>query len=157
MRDSLNIACGDDYRRGWVNADIRTGDVNCSVDSLPFPDNSFRLVYALDILEHFWRDYTYAVLREWRRVLRVGGTLAIRVPNLRTLARVLIDPISPKDRLHAVITNVYGGHRWGVNGELDTHHWGWTPETFKDLLTSNGFTITKMNDNANMTALAIKE
>lgn len=45
---------------------------------LTFPDDSFDLVIASDVLEHIKED-TQA-LREWRRVLRPGGRLLVFVP-----------------------------------------------------------------------------
>ena len=45
---------------------------------LPFPDDAFDLVTALDVLEHIENDR--AALREVARVLRPGGMLLATVP-----------------------------------------------------------------------------
>lgn len=45
---------------------------------LTFPDASFDLVIASDVLEHIEDDIQ--ALREWRRVLRPGGQLIVFVP-----------------------------------------------------------------------------
>ena len=55
------------------------GDALC----LPFADQSFDLVVALDVLEHLADDR--AAARELRRVLRPDGTLVVFVPALRLL------------------------------------------------------------------------
>jgi len=51
--------------------------------SLDFPDSSFDLVVASDVLEHI-EDEAQA-LREWTRVLRPGGQLLIFVPAFQFL------------------------------------------------------------------------
>lgn len=49
---------------------------------LPYDDETFDSVFAANLLEHFgWRETT-EVLKEWRRVLKVGGTLEIIVPDV---------------------------------------------------------------------------
>ncbi len=50
---------------------------------LPFPDNHFDAVVALDVLEHIERDES--ALREWRRVLKPSGSLLITVPAYQWL------------------------------------------------------------------------
>jgi SAM-dependent methyltransferase len=54
-----------------------------TAESLPFRDETFDVVSALDVLEHLDDDVGGA--REVRRVLRPGGTAVIFVPALRIL------------------------------------------------------------------------
>ncbi len=49
-----------------------------TADSLPFGNDTFELVTALDVVEHI--DDDLGVLREIRRVLRPGGRLLLTVP-----------------------------------------------------------------------------
>lgn len=57
-----------------IEADIR--------DALAqMPDASFDAVLFFHVLEHIPREHTIALLREFRRVLKPGGYLNIRVPN----------------------------------------------------------------------------
>lgn len=49
--------------------------------SLPYLDEAFEVVFASNILEHFPASETFAVLREWWRVVSSGGTLELVVPD----------------------------------------------------------------------------
>jgi SAM-dependent methyltransferase len=59
--------------------EVRQGDICC----LPFPDNSFRLVLATDVIEHVDDDAT--AVAELHRVLAPGGTALITVPAFPSL------------------------------------------------------------------------
>jgi len=59
--------------------DIREGDGR----DLPFPEEQFDLVSALDVIEHNEEDVT--MLREMQRVLKPGGLALITVPALQSL------------------------------------------------------------------------
>jgi len=68
-----------------VRFDIDPGknpDVLCDVLLVPEPDCKFDLVLASHILEHIAMEKAVGALREWVRILKVGGELVIRVPNV---------------------------------------------------------------------------
>lgn len=52
-------------------------------EQLPFGDDTVDLVVSLDVIEHLDNDYLH--LREYRRVLRPGGSLLLTVPALAWL------------------------------------------------------------------------
>lgn len=58
---------------------VRRGDIT----DMPFPDDSFALVLATDVIEHV--DDDARALSEVRRVLRPGGTVLITVPAFPSL------------------------------------------------------------------------
>ena len=145
----LNLGAGDDHREGFVSIDLRPeADVTADIRDLSaYPDGSVDELLALDILEHFWRDDVPAVLTEWRRVLRPGGRLTLRIPNMHALARQIVRGT----HVEATIRNIYGGHRWGPDGSWDAHHWGWTPQTLAPLLAEFGYRILSNDGRTNMT------
>lgn len=57
-------------------------DVRCDLRTIPVPDESFDIVHARHVLEHFGRGELLSTIREWVRILKVGGELRIGVPNL---------------------------------------------------------------------------
>lgn len=59
------------------------GVQQAGADALPFPEASFDLVTALDVVEHL--DDDLAGLREFHRVLRPGGHVLLTVPALPML------------------------------------------------------------------------
>jgi SAM-dependent methyltransferase len=54
-----------------------------AIDTLPFPDKSFDMLVATDVLEHIESDL--AALQEWRRVLTEDGFLVLTVPAYQWL------------------------------------------------------------------------
>lgn len=60
-----------------------TGVVQAEAHALPYPDATFDLVTALDVIEHL--DDDVAALREFQRVLKPGGHLLLYVPALPVL------------------------------------------------------------------------
>lgn len=66
-------------RRGLGDERVRAG----TATDIPFPDGSFDLVTAFDVLEHL--DDDHEGLREMRRVLKPNGHLLLTVPAYRFL------------------------------------------------------------------------
>jgi SAM-dependent methyltransferase len=70
--DALDIARAEIGRRGLTTVDFAVGDVH----ALDFPDDSFDVVHAHQVLQHVGDPV--AALREMRRVTRPGGVVAVR-------------------------------------------------------------------------------
>lgn len=121
LRFDLNEKASPDYR--------------CDIRSLPVPDQSFDLVHSKHVLEHFGRAETYKVLREWTRILRIGGEFRLSVPNIRSaMTRALlmdegVEPVDPYPWWQ-----LYGRQ----DDERDFHHNGFTPKRVQLLLESLG-------------------
>lgn len=150
----LNVGGGADHRAGYINVDLRedVADVVAPADQLPYDDGTVSEILAMDILEHFPPFRTQDVLAEWRRVLAPGGRLTVRVPNLLALAKAIVNDTAPV----LMIRNIYGGHRWGIDGSLDCHHTGWTPLLLFQELANAGFTVVDSDSQLNMTFDAVK-
>jgi SAM-dependent methyltransferase len=93
--------------------DVSQGD---PTEGTTFPDESFRLVTALDVIEHV--DDDEAVLREAHRVLRPHGTLAITTPAFQWL--------------------------WSYNDVLNGHKHRYTPRELRERVEQAGFRIRRL-------------
>lgn len=150
----LNLGSGDDRREGYINVDLRPdcADVQADVRFLPFCSNGASDILALDILEHLPPSATMPVLRHWFRILKPGGQLTLRVPNVFQLARFIAnDYLVPQ-----AIENLYGGHKFGPDGEWDHHCTGWTPAMLFGILGEVGFEEIDCDYDLNMTFVARK-
>ena len=82
----LNLGCGDDIRIGFINIDAIAGpgvDMVCDITGkLDFFDASIEEIVAQDILEHLTREQLSKTLAEISRILKVGGQLFVRIPNI---------------------------------------------------------------------------
>lgn len=140
----LNIGAGSDIRPkddGWVNVDIRSLpgiDIVCDTADLDsFEDCTFEHVLANDILEHVDPYVVPDVLSEWFRVLKPGGTLAVRVPNIRRIAARLVSGVL--DDATAVWL-LYGEQSEKAGGsEYGSHRTGFTEVLLKQALSKAGF------------------
>jgi SAM-dependent methyltransferase len=116
-----------------VSFDIREEvkpDVVCDLRKLPVPDQTFDIVYSSHTLEHFGFNSVQTILKEWTRVLKVGGELRIVVPNIRHVGyRLAMDQMNATDF-------------WVLWGEQDYaknfHATGFTPKLLKALVESLG-------------------
>jgi SAM-dependent methyltransferase len=70
--DALDLARAEIERRGLTTVDFAVGDVH----ALDFPDDSFDVVHAHQVLQHVGDPV--AALREMRRVAKPGGLVAAR-------------------------------------------------------------------------------
>jgi SAM-dependent methyltransferase len=84
-------------------------------ESLPFADESFDVVTALDVVEHL--DDDIAGLKEMNRVLRTGGKTLIFVPAFMWL--------------------------WGVQDDVSNHRIRYTKKQIVERLEKAGFTIER--------------
>jgi predicted SAM-dependent methyltransferase len=75
----LNIGVGDQKLKGFTNLDLPDFDIT---QPWTLPEQCADYVLMSHVLEHVTRDKAIDVLYEAKRVLKVGGTLHIAVPDL---------------------------------------------------------------------------
>jgi len=70
---------------GFKNVDIRDiegVDVVADVRKLPFEDNSVSEIKCQNLIEHFGRHEIVPLLKEWYRVMKPGGKIAIETVDM---------------------------------------------------------------------------
>ena len=85
----LNLACGMNTKKGWVDVDLLREEVKAERVDLskkwPWENSSVERIYCEHFLEHLDRttknDEAGLFMREAYRVLEAGGKIRIGVPN----------------------------------------------------------------------------
>lgn len=135
----LNLGCGNEILDGYINVDRynNTGnvDLSCDLGSLPFPDESVDEIYTSHVFEHIGINDIYAVMTEWRRVLRNKGRLKMYLPNLEHEVRIWLD--TPDDRKWFEVHRIFGSQ----SHEGNTHFSGHNPASLKSFLESFNFDV----------------
>ena len=86
----VELASGERPFAGYLHCDRRAlppTDVVCTVDQLPFLEDSLESLLACHIIEHFPYAQIRDVLSEWRRALAPGGDITVVTPNFEFITR----------------------------------------------------------------------
>ena len=113
----LHLGCGNNIIPNFININIenKKADIKADVSNLyQFENNSIDLIYACHILEHFGRKEYLNVLKEWIRILKIGGTIRLSVPSFES---VVIHYIDNKD-----IKKLQGLLNGGQKNIFDYHY-----------------------------------
>lgn len=109
---------------------VSQADIKASGDEMPFRDGEMDYVVARHNIEHY--SNPIKALKEWHRVLKVGGKLGIATPDDRRVSGLKLD---------------------------ETHKHSWNREGMKDLLELCGFHVDEVGGSTNgwnMYAIATK-
>ena len=84
---------------------------------MPFPSETFDLVYASHIIEHIPWYRTETSLKDWVRVLKSGGRLEIWTPDTLKIARAFVDAEERGDQAY------HNDDWWKFNVQKDPCVW----------------------------------
>jgi len=111
--DYLNLGCGRRFHPEWINADRFPADPRVMqldiTRGIPYPDDTFGVVYHSHLLEHLPRSSGKVFISECARVLRPGGVLRVVVPDLEAIVGLYMST------LQAALS--------GMPGASDDYHW----------------------------------
>lgn len=122
----------------WVNIDSQERwkpDIVCDASTLPQADESVDYVVLHHVLEHFGCGEGKGLIDEAHRVLKVGGSMLVFVPNLYLLARLWMDGVLDTQ---VYMTNIYGAY---MGDEADRHKWGFDNRSLRAFLSLNEWAV----------------
>lgn len=129
----LNLGCGTDYKKGWVNIDnnsdenIKKLDKNLNLTQpLPYKDNSVDYIFHEHFIEHLTVEEGQSSLKDCLRVLKPGGVMRIATPDLEVTVDKYVnvplkkDPVIQKFGMDFIKTRAerinigfrWWGHKW---------------------------------------------
>jgi len=135
----LNIGCGNDIKEGYLNIDIRNlsgVDKVSKIEDLTGFEN-IEEILALDILEHFSIIQVPTILKTWYSFLGIGGTLILKVPNIKSLSESYLNS---KISVDYFVARLYGRQ----NYEYNYHKSGFDIDSITRSLQSIGFKDIKI-------------
>lgn len=138
----LRIGVGDfaPKQEGYVNLDVRdlpNIDVVADARSLPFEDETFDSIESRNLIEHFDRNEIDGVFKEWARVLKKKGLLAIETVDGGNTMRYWED-IPTENLLDALL----GQQTYPEN----YHKMLFTEQILRDKLTEAGFKVKQVEN-----------
>ena len=133
----LHIGCGNNILpKPFENLDVRGIEgVDHISEAFPltqFKDETFDLVYASHLLEHYPRNKVELVVKEWTRILKVDGMLRLSVPSFENIVKIYQET----GKLENVIGPVVGGQTY----DYEFHYCIFDKRTLTDLMKRCGLT-----------------
>ena len=132
----VHLGCGKRKLDGFVHVDLSPEphlDYVCDITDMKkiFEDGTVDEIYICHVLEHFPRKRILDVLKECNRILKVGGTIRLAVPNIEAV----FERYSRTRDLSELLGLLYGGQK----NNLDFHTIGYDFRLMKHFLEDVGF------------------
>jgi len=132
----LHLGCGTKKKEGWINIDsvaaLQPDLVYDISQPLPYDDLTVDEVLAEDLLEHFDKYLRFVVFYEWVRVLKIGGTITLQVPDFKkTLLKYF------KFGYDNFVDFIFGENMWESKtyiGHFGNHKWGYSKKTLPEFV-----------------------
>lgn len=179
MKTLLHVGCGRqsydtlpplDWENEWrqIRVDIDPAvepDIVASiVDLAGVEDASAECIFSKHNIEHLESHQVPACLRAFHRVLKPEGFLILRTPDLKAIARLLLErepdetlyvarvygrsiPVSPLDMLYGMRAEIAGGNPFMA------HRTGFTASSLRRYLAEAGFQKVDVKEHAGQNEL----
>ena len=128
----LNLGCGNKKVDGFIGVDIKDADIVADIRDLPFEDESVDEIMAIHVCEHAYQHEIVAMIREWLRVLKPNGMMALELPCFDKVVKYIRENDVLDDRM--VRWPLFGQPETHLDGEPAVHKFCWTRAEFKKML-----------------------
>jgi predicted SAM-dependent methyltransferase len=129
----LNIGCGTDYKKGWLNIDNNSDDNIDKLDlnwdlreKLPFDDESVDFIYSEHFFEHLTPEEGKKTIKDLMDLVKPGGVMRIAMPDLEVVVNTYLnvpldkDPVIAAHKMDFIKTRAewmnmtfsWWGHKW---------------------------------------------
>ncbi len=140
---NLDIGCGtpDSWIPGdWIRVDpyVEEADVKAMAWELPYKDGELDEIFSSHMLEHLYKAQVIPTLKEWFRVLKTGGTLTVKVPDLAWCCQWWLDHQTNTWDMDII----YGGQ----SREGEAHHTGFNRDIMVRYLQEAGFAVKSFEE-----------
>lgn len=116
----IELGSGPHGVPGFFHIDaVKVGNVDMAADirNLDFlQTNSVDELYSAHVLEHISYTEVEQVLAEWCRVLRPGGKITLKMPDLEFLCRSLVQGIHSAEEVMVAIFGGFSDYPGGPDG-----------------------------------------
>lgn len=139
----VQLGCGHKPWDGWTNIDgeraAKSADVVSDLRSLPLETGSVDVAVAVHVFEHFYEWEGRAVLVEWQRILKPGGTLILELPSMLKVMYYLKACLEQQQPFWMQMSwwAMWGDPRY--QDPAMCHKWGYTEVMIQKLLEEVGF------------------
>ena len=133
----IELGSGPHGEPGYYHVDaVKVGNVNKESDVRKLDwlsDNSVDDLYSAHTVEHFSYTEVSSVLREWNRVLKSGGKITIKMPDLDFLCRAYVGGIHSTEETMIALFGGFSDYPGGPDGwEKISGNQQWDRNTISD-------------------------
>lgn len=148
----LNLGCGPNVRKGWLNIDLLDSRADLQLDlreCWPFPDGGVSHIYSEHVFEHFeFQEEVPHFLSEALRVLSAEGIFDVGVPDTAWPLRAhgnpnddywsLVKPPMHPNWCETQLDHI--NYHFRQERQYGEHKYAWDEETLARSLQRAGFT-----------------
>jgi len=138
----LNVGSGKIRKPGFFNADLDRSvnpDIVLSLEQpLPFTSNTFVSIQAYHVVEHVYPWMVLDMFKEFLRILKAGGEIAIECPNIEFACSWLAMKSEYGLDSQLGMWAIYGDPN--LKSHFQMHKWGYTPVSLLEIFKEAGFT-----------------